>query len=366
VRQNRDHRQIDEWMDIGKYTAVSSSPRLACTSPPSIHRSIHRSIMSHVGRKIRVALVQFDPQFGEVARNQATAAELLAPLESADIVVLSEMVFTGYVFNSKQEVAPFVERGGTGATFEWCRRQAQRLGSWVVAGFPEEVVNESDGSSVYYNSMMVVDRTGTLHTIYKKHFLYEQDEHWAAEGPEFVSIHIPEFGQVGLGICMDLSPYQFKAPFEAFEFGTFHAAAKSTLLIICNGWLFAERDADLAPGAITSTQNYWALRLKPLIGSRANVLICNRTGTERGTTAWLTNERGTGGADEIECESRNQVCRLDVCHEAGQAAVYAGTLWQQGSRSVGLYDQVDGGSRVEAWYNGVTRVRVGNTGRCLI
>ena len=139
--------------------------------------------MSHVGRKIRVALVQFDPQFGEVARNQATAAELLAPLESADIVVLSEMVFTGYVFNSKQEVAPFVERGGTGATFEWCRRQAQRLGSWVVAGFPEEVVNESDGSSVYYNSMMVVDRTGTLHTIYKKHFLYEQDEHWAAKPP---------------------------------------------------------------------------------------------------------------------------------------------------------------------------------------
>jgi protein N-terminal amidase len=81
---------------------------------------------------------------------------------------------------------------------------------------------------------------------------------------------------------MDLSPYQFKAPFDAFEFGTFHQQARSSLLIICNGWLFSPQDQDCSEDDITSTQQYWALRLKPMIGSNANVLICNRTGTERG------------------------------------------------------------------------------------
>lgn len=41
-----------------------------------------------------------------------------------DILVLSEMVFTGYTFKTKQEIEPFVEIAGAGPTFDWCKTKA--------------------------------------------------------------------------------------------------------------------------------------------------------------------------------------------------------------------------------------------------
>jgi predicted amidohydrolase len=52
----------------------------------------------------------------------------------------------------------------------------------------------------YYNSLLMVDPSGALCVTYKKHFLYEQDEHWALEGPSFVSLPLPPFGTLGFGM----------------------------------------------------------------------------------------------------------------------------------------------------------------------
>jgi protein N-terminal amidase len=101
-------------------------------------------------RSIRVALVQFDPQHGQVAANQATASALLeAKLgqhqpqrDTVLLIVLPEMAFSGYVFSSRAEIEPFVEHAGSGSTYQWCAATASTYNAHVVAGFPEKVVVE--------------------------------------------------------------------------------------------------------------------------------------------------------------------------------------------------------------------------------
>jgi predicted amidohydrolase len=42
--------------------------------------------------------------------------------ENVDILVLSEMVFTGYKFADVNDITPYLEKAGVGPTFEWCSK----------------------------------------------------------------------------------------------------------------------------------------------------------------------------------------------------------------------------------------------------
>ncbi len=67
------------------------------------------------------------------------------------------MAFTGYVFQSKEEIEKFAEFAGQGKTFEWCKTQALRLGSMVMCGYVEKAEDEK-----LYNAMMVISPEGKL------------------------------------------------------------------------------------------------------------------------------------------------------------------------------------------------------------
>ena len=41
-------------------------------------------------------------------------------------MILSEMTFTGYKFDSKEDIRPYIEEAGKGPTFDWCSKHAQR------------------------------------------------------------------------------------------------------------------------------------------------------------------------------------------------------------------------------------------------
>jgi protein N-terminal amidase len=55
-----------------------------------------------------------------------------------DILLLPEMAFSGYMFDSKEEVEPFTEKCGEGLTFQWCANTAREYNCMVVAGYPEK------------------------------------------------------------------------------------------------------------------------------------------------------------------------------------------------------------------------------------
>ncbi|KAL0080938.1 carbon-nitrogen hydrolase [Phycomyces blakesleeanus] len=238
---------------------------------------------------MKLACCQFEPKWGACQENITKANQLLVKYKAGDIdvLVLPEMAFTGYVFKSLQEITPYLEDAETGQTTTWAKQQAIRLKCFVLAGYPEVI--KEDGQTKHYNSQCCVNQEGKLVYTYRKHFLYQVDENWAAEGPGFTSVDIKGLGKVGFGICMDLNPYRFEAPFDAFEFATYHAQQGTKLILCSMAWLQSKGKSENI--RVRSTISYWAERLYPLINppktkdsSPVYFVACNRTGTERGNT----------------------------------------------------------------------------------
>eukprot|EP00668_Euglena_longa_P034352 GGOE01044150.1.p1 GENE.GGOE01044150.1~~GGOE01044150.1.p1 ORF type:complete len:319 (-),score=102.74 GGOE01044150.1:361-1287(-) len=245
---------------------------------------------------LRVLAVQFDAALGERERNMAKAAQLLAPYtdqSGVDVVVLPEMAFTGYHFRDYDDVLPLAEGPG-GVTEQWCRQHALRLRCTVFCGFPfREVAEEGaddggqgEASSVdpLYNSMLVVGPDGTVLNRYHKHFLYVTDETWATPGPAFHAVTLPLGVKVGLGICMDINPCKFEAPWEAYEWANFCQAEGVKVLVLCSNWCTAHPDdapeVKARPPNRGETLNYWTARLKPLIGESVHFVVADRVGQE--------------------------------------------------------------------------------------
>eukprot|EP00871_Galdieria_phlegrea_P005260 jgi/Galph1/5735/GphlegSOOS_G4389.1 len=187
---------------------------------------------------------------------------------SFQYLVLPEMGFTGYCFSSKKHIQNFVETQ-KGATFEFCSNLSQANEAYIAAGFPE--VDEHSGK--YYNSVLVTDPKGCLVHCYRKTFLYEIDKAWAEKGVGFGHFWDTNHNKVSCGICMDINPEDFVAPWEEYEFASYCAEERIQIILFSSAWL-AQDDA------VMELRKYWYLRLKPLWGQSCVFIGANRIGNE--------------------------------------------------------------------------------------
>ena len=93
--------------------------------------------------------------------------------------------------------------------------------------------------------------------------------------------------QASFGICMDLNPYRFTAPWTAYEFSSHALASGSEIVVLSMAWLTRLSAFSLASRAEEpdlDTLSYWIERLKPLVeGEKEVVVVCaNRSGEEGG------------------------------------------------------------------------------------
>ncbi|SCZ99266.1 BZ3500_MvSof-1268-A1-R1_Chr3-1g05914 [Microbotryum saponariae] len=281
-------------------------------------------------RCIRVGCLHFSPVFKDVERSIALAGAHLTtlPKDQLDLLVLPEMAFTGYCFDWRSDIEPFLEVPGAGPTFRWASKSgpslqgyrlccivsadadpdlaplvvssfdlAIRLGCYVLVGVPER-----RSHSKASNSPLIVTPQGELFATYRKHFLYETDESWATEGKAFQTYVLPfppsssHRGQdftICPSICMDLNPKGFIAPFDAFELATF-ARERNVDLVICamnsldsnqesldsEGVLDQATDESEWP-RVSDALRYFAVRLTPLLGRGVAFAACNRVGQEK-------------------------------------------------------------------------------------
>jgi protein N-terminal amidase len=222
-----------------------------------------------------VVFLQLEPCFKNPVQSREKANTLLDKITTqADVILLPEMAFTGYTFHSRKDIEPFVETLN-GISITWAKEIAVKWKAFVQIGFPRV----SD-DNIYYNSIAFVSPQGSLIDVYDKHFLFMTDENWAMEGSGFKSIPVPSLGTIGFGICMDINPKQFKAPFDSFEFAHFHLQHHSDILFLSMAWLASGN------GDSMSLIRYWLARLQPLImnpSRSVKVFICNRVGRENDT-----------------------------------------------------------------------------------
>ncbi|WWC67031.1 uncharacterized protein I206_100938 [Kwoniella pini CBS 10737] len=286
---------------------------------------------------VRIGCVQYDVKLGRVSENAAKVERMTRNLQpgTLDLLVLPEMCLSGYVFNHPTAILPYLEPQRIGPTSLLARSLARRLRCHVVAGYPEALPSapqpfeiddtqsqtesnagpssmkqlEGEGTGVGWNSAVVVGPSGEVVGNYRKTFRFETDKSWAKEGDGFCHFDLPEpLGRVAVGICMDMNPKDFLAPWDAFELANYCREKAVNMLVVPMNWLsppgeppedVPEQDPNEPSD---SSINYWASRLVPLhdpvpgyatpreetpnpMGGKDVIFVgCNRVGTEEGTT----------------------------------------------------------------------------------
>jgi len=144
---------------------------------------------------MRVAFVQFDPQFGQISDNIEKATSMMASID-ADLIVLPELSFSGYAFTSRNETASLAESVPDGFTMKRMRELSARLDCGIVYGFPET----HKGS--LYNSCAFVS-PGSEIEIYRKLHLYYYEKEWFDSGDKMLNVIEFRGCRVGMMICYD-------------------------------------------------------------------------------------------------------------------------------------------------------------------
>ena len=142
---------------------------------------------------MRLAIVQTDPQFGEVQSNINAALALMEGAK-ADVYVLPELFNTGYNFVDAGEVASLAEPVD-GQTYGAIAEFARRNSCYVAYGFAEQ-------SGRIYNSAALVGPDGRVGLFRKVHLFYRETLFFSPGDLGFPVFDLP-FGKVGMMICFD-------------------------------------------------------------------------------------------------------------------------------------------------------------------
>ena len=144
---------------------------------------------------MRVGYYQYDPTFGEVARN---LDQIEAKLEQAetDLLVLPEFCASGYQFVSQDEVRQLSEPIPDGPTTQRLLKIARKRRMVIVAGLPEW------GRAAFYNSAVVVGPSGFLGCYRKTHLFFEETLFFTPGDTGFQVWNIGS-AKIGVMICFD-------------------------------------------------------------------------------------------------------------------------------------------------------------------
>ncbi|ELY98090.1 nitrilase-related carbon-nitrogen hydrolase [Natrialba asiatica] len=212
----------------------------------------------------RIVAVQLTPEFGAVERNRNRTVELVREHADADLIVFPELVTSGYVFESKTEVASMAEPRDGETARAWSDVAAD-TDTWIVGGVPE-----ADGDA-YYNSALVVSPSG-VEAVYRKVHRWNEEHRWFDPGTDLAVVDTP-FGRLGVQICNDL---WFP------ELTIAQARAGVDIIAVPTNWVpGTPDDAPTRPGGWTVGVHQ---ALAHANSNRVFVACADRAGTERGVT----------------------------------------------------------------------------------
>ncbi|MFL1905638.1 nitrilase-related carbon-nitrogen hydrolase [Streptomyces tauricus] len=242
----------------------------------------------------RVVCEQLAPRIGDLTYNKGLALEAVrrSLADGADIVVLPELVTSGYVFEAAEEART------TAITVEdpfFSDLSALLTGTRgvVVLGFCQEA---EDADGTLYNSAAVVDASG-VRAVYRKTHLWDRETLFFTPGDRTPPVVDTAHGRIGVLICYDL---------EFAEMPRGLALAGADLIAVPTNWPLVEQPAGQYPAEIIQAQS----------AARANgvfIACADRGGVERGQRwtqgtavidqfGWLTSDTKatTGSGDPAD------------------------------------------------------------------
>jgi predicted amidohydrolase len=217
------------------------------------------------GNYVRIAACQLSLRVGETGRNRAAARDAIdiAAAQGAHVVVLPELVSSGYVFADAAEARSLAEPADGPTVTAW-RRLAARHHLVIVGGFCE--LGES---GQLLNSAAIVDGEGTR-AIYRKAHLWDAEPDVFTPGDGDPPVVDTAYGRIGLMVCYDAEfPEWVRKP----------ALAGADLLAVPTNWPAEPRPPGERPMVVLNVQ-------AAASANRIFIAAADRCGTERGVS-WV-------------------------------------------------------------------------------
>ncbi|MGH8351095.1 MAG: nitrilase family protein [Pseudomonas sp.] len=216
-------------------------------------------------KNIVVACCQLAPKIGDLAFNRTLTERAIrqAAFQGAQVVVLPELVQSGYLFADRDEALSLAETID-GPTLQLWQALARELNLVIVGGFCERLPADE-----LANSAAMIDANG-LRAVYRKAHLWdaEKDIFSAGDAPPPVveTLH----GRLGMLICYDL---------EFPEWVRLPALAGAELLCAPVNWPDGPRPQTERPAEVLRVQANASV-------NRMFIAACDRYGHERGV-GWV-------------------------------------------------------------------------------
>lgn len=211
-----------------------------------------------------IACQQLAPRVGDLEGNRALAVAAIrdAIAHGAEVVVLPELVTSGYVFASREEAASVAITADAPLFAEWAAEVARVPGGRgiVVGGFCER---GDDGT--LYNSAAVVSPAG-VEAVYRKVHLWDREKLFFEPGDQPPLVLDTAVGRIGALVCYDL---------EFPEMPRMLALAGAELVVVPTNWPRGHwPDGEHPPEVV--------IAMATARTNRVFIACCDRTGTERG------------------------------------------------------------------------------------
>lgn len=174
--------------------------------------------------RYRVAAIQYEPTLGEKEKNITDLLQFVeeAAQRNARLIVLPEMATTGYCWESRSEIAPYVEPI-PGPTTDRFQQLAAQYDCYITVSLAEV----DPTTDVYYNSLALIGPHNLIGT-YRKIHSYISEPRWARDGDLDMPVWETPLGRLSGLICQDAS---------FFEAARIPALRKADVLLFPTNWL---------------------------------------------------------------------------------------------------------------------------------
>jgi predicted amidohydrolase len=156
-------------------------------------------MMVNSAHPFKTAIVQFNPKLNNRDDNIRALLEVVtaAAENGAKLIVTPEMATTGYYYQDRDAITPFVDTipGVTTTQFE---KIAKQYDAYIVIGMPE-VDFESD---LFYNSAALVGPEGYIGK-YRKIHQWVTEGYWSCWGDTGLPVFETKIGNIAMMICQD-------------------------------------------------------------------------------------------------------------------------------------------------------------------
>jgi predicted amidohydrolase len=208
-----------------------------------------------------IACCQLAPQIGEVEANRAMSFAAVADAASrgAEIVVLPELINSGYVFSGAEEGRALAEPLDGESVSGWSEL-AREHELVIVAGLCER-----DEHGAVRNSSVIVEPSG-LRGVYRKAHLWDREKLVFEPGTEPPLVVDTDHGRIATMVCYDA---------EFPEWVRLVALAGAELLCVPTNWPRGRRPAGERPPEVVRVQASAGI-------NRIFIAAADRVGRERG------------------------------------------------------------------------------------